>query len=87
MIKRVEGGGLGMVNPMGWYDAERGSPAQEAAPITSSFVGPGILDVGSDGEAPMPTESPAEIATAESHRRAPYAGEPISEGRWSFGRH
>ena len=23
MIKRVEGGGVGLVNPMGWYDAER----------------------------------------------------------------
>jgi hypothetical protein len=23
MIKRVEGGGVGLVNPMGWYDGER----------------------------------------------------------------
>ncbi|KGB77669.1 potassium ion transporter [Cryptococcus deuterogattii R265] len=23
MIKRVEGGGVGLINPMGWYDAER----------------------------------------------------------------
>ncbi|ORX40999.1 cation transport protein-domain-containing protein [Kockovaella imperatae] len=33
MIKRVEGGGVGLINPMGWYDAERAetpspSPAQ-----------------------------------------------------------
>jgi hypothetical protein len=27
MIKRVEGGGVGMMNPMGWYDAEHmGTP-------------------------------------------------------------
>ena len=33
MIKRVEGGGVGMVNPMGWYDGERaGSPPPTATP-------------------------------------------------------
>jgi hypothetical protein len=36
MIKRVEGGGVGLVNPMGWYDGERmrdePSPMEELPP-------------------------------------------------------
>lgn len=43
MIKRVEGGGVGLVNPMGWYDAERAdtpspSPAQPSHPSESTRV-------------------------------------------------
>ena len=33
MIKRVEGGGVGLMNPSGWYDAERGgTPVGDDAP-------------------------------------------------------
>ena len=31
MIKRVEGGGVGLMNPMGWYDAERATPMNTPA--------------------------------------------------------
>jgi hypothetical protein len=41
MIKRIDGGGLGLVNPMGWYDASRAN-TPEGAP--SGQLGPGILD-------------------------------------------
>ncbi|KAK4685671.1 Trk/Ktr/HKT type cation transporter, partial [Tremellales sp. Uapishka_1] len=52
MIKRIEGGGVGLVNPMGWYDASRaGTPImEEPAPdfrsnsVSQSAPQTGILD-------------------------------------------
>ena len=41
MIKRVDGGGVGLVNPMGWYDAERAdtpSPSPPGQPSESTRV-------------------------------------------------
>ena len=39
MIKRIEGGGLGLMNPMGWYDAEHAE--------TSGIEEPSRLDLPS----------------------------------------
>jgi hypothetical protein len=58
MIKRVEGGGLGLINPMGWYQSSSapGSTAAFAsfAPTPTTGSGPGILDN------PLTNAAPAE---------------------------
>lgn len=49
MIKRVEGGGVGLMNPMGWYDAERNQVplTEEPSPLV---IPPSGLDLGSPDE-------------------------------------
>lgn len=47
MIKRVEGGGQGLINPMGWYQsssAPGSTSALDSFAPTPSGLGPGILD-------------------------------------------
>ena len=46
MIKRVEGGGMGLMNNMGWYDASHEAPNHEDAPPTN--LSPGRLDLRSN---------------------------------------
>jgi hypothetical protein len=49
MIKRVEGGGMGKVNPMGWYDAEDigtpdGTPTHEVSdPLARERPRPSVV--------------------------------------------
>ena len=82
MIKRVEGGGVGMVNPMGWYDY---SPSH--TPGRMSFVGmrPGGANVPEPTSRDEPvtatgtgtatgTASRDEAGQQDERGRAPHAG-------------
>ena len=73
MIKRVEGGGMGLMNPMGWYDAQRDIPSHldlppmdmppvrlEASPDDFAVDTPDARD----GEEPI-TESPTAMSTVQ----------------------
>lgn len=75
------------MNPMGWYDAERGSPTREAV-IEDSQAGPGILDLrvteAENGQGDHRVESPEEMAPNEFPAKTPYAGRQGTEGgSWS----
>lgn len=52
MIKRVQGGGVGLVNPMGWYDAERAEiPTPAPTPeLRSDTPLPSGKTVAADGK-------------------------------------
>lgn len=50
MIKRVEGGGVGLMNPMGWYDAERPSPTHTPGRHDDS-----ALETSDSEDSPTPT--------------------------------
>jgi len=88
MIKRVEGGGLGLINPMGWYQSSSapGSTAAFAsfAP-TPMETGPGILDNPLANEKTEPlSESPrsmnAQLPLEPVRSRSP---EPVALRRES----
>ncbi len=49
MIKRVEGGGIGMVNNMGWYDAERADTPPQGDPPPVE-IPPSEVDPESQGD-------------------------------------
>ena len=70
MIKRVEGGGMGLVNPMGWYDAERAD-----TPNGDPTAPPDALSPIENGHTPSDersavTDSPEEISLASSSHAA-----------------
>ena len=55
MIRRVEGGGVGLVNPMGWYDTERAdtpspSPGQPSESTRVNTDDEAIMDSDEDTE-------------------------------------
>lgn len=57
MIRRVDGGGVGMVNPMGWYDANTPTPGNQT-PETNRSVSPRPMSrASSDGREPSQTGS------------------------------
>jgi len=79
MIKRVEGGGMGLMNPMGWYDAEGGetledgeSPQLDNPPspldlVSSSATEGSAYDeaVEDEEEPPVITDSPTAIEASQ----------------------
>ena len=48
MIKRIEGGGLGLVNPMGWYDADYAETSGNEEPSRLDLPS-GQLDQSNEG--------------------------------------
>lgn len=66
MIKRVEGGGVGLINPMGWYQQQQQQHEQAQAHeafTPSAQPGPGILENAVD------TSEPADYALDVPARR------------------
>jgi hypothetical protein len=50
MIKRVEGGGVGLVNPMGWYDGERVEMRGNGLPSPMDELPPSRMEDPSSGD-------------------------------------
>lgn len=55
MIVRVGGGGMGMINPMGWYD-ERGTPGSSPQPLPE-VIATDHHEAGSQDEVPRNREN------------------------------
>ena len=69
MIKRVEGGGVGLVNPMGWYDAERAetpspSPAKPSDSTKVNNTDDDVFVDDSDEEVETPPAKAVATTTA-----------------------
>ncbi|RXK41787.1 hypothetical protein M231_01022 [Tremella mesenterica] len=78
MIKRVEGGGVGLINPMGWYDATGGEKPVDRR-LNELQLSRGDTPSGSGRNSPSISDLPqGDIAFAEmgGHRSTTFAESP-----------
>lgn len=81
MIRRVDGGGVGMVNPMGWYDATTPTPGNQT-PETNRSVSPRPMSRAgsSDGRDNSPTGS---ISDPQTLRNESDTSDKVNDGSLS----
>lgn len=82
MIKRVQGGGVGLVNPMGWYDVERAEIATPAPTpeLRSDTPLPSGKTVAADGkDLSQALEAVVVSGVAQARQSAGEAEQEVSE--------